>query len=105
MINLKDLLNVESSKKPIMEQPIGSYARYIKIALERINQLVINGALNKFTEAGDLIEIQTMLAQVEKAIKSNDSDNNNNGFPDETEQNPELARDIRGYGQGRYQGD
>lgn len=105
MINLKDLLNADSSKKPIMEQPIGSYARYVKIALDRINQLVSNGALNKFTEAGDLIQIQTMLAQVEKAIEANDSDSNNNGFPDETEQDPELARSIRGYGQGRYQGD
>jgi hypothetical protein len=105
MISLKGLLSEKEEKSPITEQPIGSYARYIKIALDRINQLVSNGALNKFTEAGDLIQIQTMLAQVEKAIEANDSDSNNNGFPDETEQDPELARSIRGYGQGRYQGD
>ena len=104
MINLKDLLKKES-KQTITEQPIGSYMRYVKVGLDRINKLVSEGALDKFTDAGKLIEIQTMLVRVEKAIAAQDSDNNNNGFPDETEQNPELARDIRGYGQGRYQGD
>ncbi len=104
MINLKDLLKKES-KQTITEQPIGSYIRYVKVGLDRINQLVSEGALDKFTDAGKLIEIQTMLVRIEKAIADQDLDNNNNGFPDETEQNPELARDIRGYGQGRYQGD
>lgn len=104
MINLKNLLKKES-KQTITEQPIGSYMRYVKVGLDRINKLVSEGALDKFTDAGKLIEIQTMLARVEKAIAASDSDSNNNGFPDQTEQNPELARDIRGYGQGRYQGD
>ena len=104
MINLKNLLKKES-KQTITEQPIGSYMRYVKVGLDRINKLVSEGALDKFTDAGKLIEIQTMLVRVEKAIESADGDSNNNGFPDQTEQNPELARDIRGYGQGRYQGD
>jgi len=105
MINLKDLLAKKKTKKTITEQPVGSYVRYVKIGLDRINQLVQNGALDKFTESGDLIKLQTMLLQIEKAIAAQDSDNNNNGFPDETEQNPELARDIRGYGQRPYHGD
>ena len=104
MINLKSLLKKES-KQVVTEQPIGSYMRYIKVGLDRINKLVNGGALDKFTDAKKLIEIQTMLLDVEKAIEATDSDSNNNGFPDATEQNPELARDIRGYGQGRYQGD
>ena len=105
MINLKDLLAKENAKKTITEQPVGSYARYVKIGLDRINQLVQTGALDKFTEATDLIKIQTMLLQIEKAIAGTDSDSNNNGFPDETELDPELARSARGYGQGKYQGD
>ena len=162
MIKLKDLLKKES-KQTVTEQPIGSYMRYVTIVLNRINQLVnrkaldkitdasktieiqkmlaqvektivdtnsdrnnnvspdatvsiedsldrinklvIGGALNKFTDAGKLIEIQIMLTQVEKAIEGTDGDTNNNGYPDATERNPELARAIRGYGQGRYQGD
>jgi len=113
MINLKDLLANKTAKKTITEQPIGAYARYVKDELGVLTQLIQNGALNKITDSSKLMQIQTMLKQVQNAIAdaagpaitSADSDSNNNGFPDKTEQNPELERDIRGYGQGNYQGD
>ena len=116
MINLKKLLANETAKKTITEQSIGGYINMVKNELGQINQKVQAGALNKFTEAIPLLRLQTMLQQVNNAIASGkvpeiakpastDLDSNNNGYPDKGEQNPELERDLRGYGQGKYQGD
>ena len=57
--------------------------------------------------ASEQFEISKAVFDILKgtSTSSNDSDSNNNGYPDKTESDIEAARAARGYGQGRYQGD
>jgi len=123
MINLKHLLTNKTAKKTITEESIGGSINLVRNELGTLTQL-INNRLNKITDSikrGEiqtmlsikLTQIQTMLKEVQHeieaaagpAITSTDSDSNNNGYPDQTESDIEAARAVRGYGQGRFQGD
>ena len=57
--------------------------------------------------AAEQFEIQKAVFDILKgtSTSSNDSDSNNNGYPDQTESDIEARRANMGYGQGGYQGD